>query len=222
MFSNATSRRVHAATAGCLAGLMLCGAMAAMPTEIQSNTTNGLASPSVAWAKTSTSKSSIVKNGMFTISASDFVDRMDSGFKDINASTGECNLKASGTKSFDDTTFDMDIRRGSKLIGFARFSKDEGDSEVSYMQRNASNSFSRVAINLSDTADTSDVVCLTLAAVMAADPTLTLSDAIDVMTECLESVDVFEDYGGTKNNGIIYMLMPTSSGCLFVIDCSGN
>ena len=223
MFANFISGRARAVTAGCLAGLMLCGAMATMPVGIQDEAVDGLTAPSVAWAKGSTTKTSIVKNGTFTISASDFVDRMDAGFKEIDALTEDCNLKASGTKSYDDKTFDMDIKKGSKLVGFARFSKDKGDSEVSYAQRNISNgSFSRVTISIFDTAETSDIGYITLAATMAADPTLTLSDAVELMTDCLESIDVFEDYGGAVKNGITYLLARTSTGCLFAIDCSNS
>ncbi len=223
MFANFISGRARAVTAGCLAGLMLCGAMATMPAGIQSEAADGLTTPNVAWAKGGTTKTSIVKNGMFTISASDFVDRMDAGFKEIDALTDECDLKASGTKSYDDKTFDMDIKKGSKLVGFARFSKDKGDSEVSYAQRNTgSSSFSRVTISIFDTVESSDLAHITLAATMAADPTLTLPDAVEVITDCVESIDVFEDYGGAVKNGITYLLVPTPSGYLFAIDCSNS
>lgn len=88
------------------------------------------------------------------------------------------------TKGVDGKTLDMDIRYKSQLVGYAEFAlSGVDDSWISYRERNSSKAFNQtLAMWFEDDDSAEYCFCVSLAMMMAADPSLSKSDAIDFMS----------------------------------------
>ena len=214
------------AKAGLSCALLACTMGLALPAE---STPQGLDlfSSTPAFAKssnTSSSSKSYVKNGMFTFSASEYVDRVNDALKDLGQSNYSVNL----TKGVDGKTLDMDIRYKSELVGFAEFSlSDVDDSWISYRERNSSKAFNQTfAVWFEDDDSAEYCFCVSLAMMMAADPALSKSDAVDFMSSLVDNFEPYNKNGKQyavsedRHNNIWYCLIINSDGAISLgIDC---
>ena len=176
--------------------------------------------PTLAQAKTT----SLVKNGMVTISAADYCEAVNDAFDTIGA-TG---YKATLTKGTDSVTLDMDIRKGTQLVGFIEFclaEEEEDSSWITYRERNSSKTFNGMfLVVFGDGDDGAEYFVYTaIAMALAIDPSLDKWDAQKIISylvdnaECKDNGDL---YYQTKNNGIRYALLVSDGDFYLLIDCS--
>lgn len=213
------------AKAGLAAALLLGGLGLTLPA--QDVVGGGVAPVSVAQAKTSNlssygSSTSIVKNGVFAISASEYTDRVNAAFEAL----GQPDYKVSLTKGVDGKTLDMDIRYKSELVGFAEFCwSDESNSWIGYGKRDSGKAFDYILAQWFSGDDMAEYGCYSIMALtMAADPSLDKYDAQTILNYLIDNAESIKDgYLGSSGhqNGIKYGFMITPSGSpAFTIDCS--
>ena len=214
------------AKAGLSCALLACTMGLALPAESAPQGLD-LFSSTPAFAKssnTSSSSKSYVKNGMFTFSASEYVDRVNDALKDLGQSDYSVNL----TKGVDGKTLDMDIRYKSELVGFAEFNlSDVDDSWISYCERNSSKAFNKtLAMWFEDDDSAEHSLIVSLAMMMAADPSLSKYDAVDFMSSLVDSFETRNKNGeqykvsGDHHNNIWYCLIIDPEGRIsLAIDC---
>lgn len=174
-------------------------------------------------SNTSSSSKSYVKNGMFTFSASEYADRVNDALKDLGQSDYSVNL----TKGADEKTLDMDIRYKSQLVGYAEFSlSDVDDSWISYRERNSSKAFNQtLAMWFEDDDSAEHCYYVSLAMMMAADPSLSKTDALIFMSSLINNFETRNKNGEQyaisldRRNNIIYSLIITDGAISLVIDC---
>ena len=174
--------------------------------------------PTLAQAKTT----SLVKNGMVTISAADYCEAVNDAFDTI----GVTGYKATLTKGTDSVTLDMDIRKGTQLVGFIEFClAEEDNSWITYRERNSSKTFNVMALVVfGDGDDGAEYFVYTaIAMALAIDPSLDKWDAqkiISYLVDNAERKDNGDFYYQTKNNGIGYGLLVSDGDFYLFIDCS--
>lgn len=174
-------------------------------------------SPAVAQAKTT----SLVKNGMVTISAADYCEAVNDAFDTIGA-TG---YKATLTKASDGVHLFMDIRKGTQFVGSIVFLSAEGDSGITYRERNSSKTFNKMFLTIFDGDDdyAEYFSYTTRAMALAIDPSLDERGALKIMAYLSSNAEREDDgnfYCVTENNGIIYGFMLSDGNLLLLIDCS--
>lgn len=205
--------KVQRAMAGCLAGIMLCGAGLAAP--ISNNTLCSILAPNAAQAK-SASVASTVRNDEFSMSYTELVGNLNTAFKSSQL-TEYAKLKAVVFSS--GSEFRIDITRGTGTIGYAKL-YDSDDNELDKTQ--ASRGFSDVTfyIPMDDDDSATYETLISYAACYATNPDLaprgverlSSSSVHDVVSALTDSVDVVSEspaiMGGSVNcQGIKYTLI---------------
>ena len=204
-------------TAGLAAGALICACGLAAPATSSMPDNLGLC-PTLAQAKTT----SLVKNGMVTISAADYCEAVNDAFDTI----GVTGYKATLTKGTDSVTLDMDIRKGTQLVGFIEFClAEEDNSWITYRERNSSKTFNVMALVVfGDGDDGAEYFVYTaIAMALAIDPSLDKWDAqkiISYLVDNAERKDNGDFYYQTKNNGIRYALVVSDGDFYLLIGCS--
>ena len=211
--------RISRVVAGCLAGLVLCGAMMVVPAS-PSNQWPQLA-PDTAMAKTSTT-TSIVKNGMFTISASDYQKRLDDAYYLVYKKGNGSHYTTIQKEDEDEGTLDVYVKKGSKALCYAEFTTANKDNYwVDYSDRNKSGTFNEVFFFFGNGNDTEECVAHTsVAAIMASDPSISYSEAYDMAYDLASDYSDSGTIGSVKKNGIEYMLVNFNNRFSLVVDCS--
>lgn len=200
-----------------MVGALICGCSLVTPATSSTPDNLGL-SPTLAQAKTS----SLAKNGMVTISAADYCERVNDAFDAI----GTTDYKATLTKGTNGITLDMDIRKGRQLVGYVEFCLDNRDgSWLTYRERSSNKTFNDMLLTIFDDGDNDAeyFVYSAIAMSMAIDPSLDKWDAQIIISRLIDKAELQDDgtfYSGGKNNDIIYgFLMSNGTSCL-LIDCS--
>lgn len=158
---------------------------------------------------------------MVTISAADYCDRVNDAFDAI----GTTEYKASLTKGTDGTTLDMDIRKGTKLVGYVEFCLSEKDkSWITYRERNSDKTFNDMLLTVFDDDDSAEYfVYTTIAMAMAIDPSLDKWDAQEIASYLADNAELQNDgkyFSSGKQNGIRYSFMLSDGVFFLLVDCS--
>lgn len=205
--------KVQRIMAGCLAGLMLCGAGLAAP--ISASFEANVLTPVIAQAKSS-STASTIKNGEFSMSYTELVDSLNVAFKSTQL-TEFAELKA--VVSSGSSGLRIDIMRGTKTIGYATL-YDDNDNELDKKQ--ASKGFDDVTffIPMDDDDSATYGTVVMYAAFYATNPELAprgverlgSSGVNDIVSALTDNVEVVSESpaimgGGVSYQGIKYTLL---------------
>lgn len=215
------------AKAGLSCALLACTMGLALPATSMPQSIDLLAStPALAKSTSSSTYSkSYVKGNMFTLSASEYADRINDMFKEL----GQSDYSVSLTKNPDGKSLDMDIRYKSRLVGFAEFClADVNNSWINYRERDSSKTFNRVLAIWFEDDDSAEYCFFTsLAMMMAANPSLSKYNATMLMSSLVSDLDLFDEDGkgyaisGQRQGDIWYCLIINSDGSAsLAVDCS--
>lgn len=215
------------AKAGLSCALLACTMGLALPATSAPQGVDLFAStPALAKSTSSSTYSkSYVKGNMFTLSASEYADRINDMFKEL----GQPDYSVSLTKNPDGKSLDMDIRYKSRLVGFAEFClSDVDNSWIGYRERNSSKTFNTVLGMWFEDDDSAEYCFFTsLAMMMAADPSLSKYNATMLMSSLVSDLDLVDENGeeyaisGQRQGDIWYCLIINSDGSAsLAVDCS--
>lgn len=208
--------KIQRIMAGCLAGLMLCGAGLAAP--ISASFDASVLAPVIAQAKTDT----MVKNHMFTSSPSEFQAMLEAALSDL----GELEdvTYTTAMSKDDDGAAKLDVKKGSKTLACVEFTiYDKDDYWVSYVDRKEKKSFDTAIAFFRDCSDREECIAYTsLALIMIADPSLNIDDALALAYD-LPDVNLDRDGNGfnsVEKNGIKYSLVVYNGDWSLFVSCA--
>lgn len=198
---------------GFLVGIALCGGAALSGADALATTAQD---SSTSITQSNTSAKSIVKNGVFTISAKDYAGRMNTAYKVVdalmNGNEEYTGYKATLVKSVNGTTLDMDIRKDSSFQAYAEFQSPDSDW-IDYTERNKSKTFDTILfIFPSSTSSAGCFASTIMAAVMASDPTISTTQAGNIANALMDEFDTTGEIGTVTKNSITYALMRSDNG----------
>lgn len=202
------------ASAGCLAGLMLCGGCFSAPAV--DNSSLGMLSPVIAQAK-SISQDSIVKNGVFTISAGDYIRSLNENYGRIT----DCDLSADYGLTSNGVTMKLTIEDRSGEVASGSF-YDANDKAIALYNLGRPSCYSSLTVFFDDYDDkVGDYIGETMMTViLTSDPALSDEDMQSLCEEWLDSAVADGDglMASVSKNGITYTLAAWDGGEVWAID----
>lgn len=150
---------------------------------------------------------SFVEDGAFSLSASDFVKRMNNAFSSISG----CKLKADSGLTKNGVTMSIDIKSSSKTVASGGFiEKGTDDSFIPFYLSGKEGTFSNLMITCSSSDESAEIM---YALIQACDPALSSSEAHAVGSEALDNFKALsgsKGIGQSSKNGITYTLAKVS------------